>query len=405
MLGGAGAWLGLSYLGVISRDVRATADVVQVGDALGPGAKVRYAGLIVGRVHAVELTDDGPQVTLLVDRDQAAAIPAGATARVLPATAFGSEYVELVAPAAPSGAGLTAGAHLAADTSEETLALMDAFAESQRLLAAIDAEGLSRATGQLAAALDGRGESLGGFLERADRLVTAMNDDTELFYGTLSDATAASDVVTAILPAAADAGEHARTTADTVVQREGDLRTLIDATGRLVAAGDATVAHHSTALIDLLATTSGPLGVVADHPTEVQAILARVPGVLHNGATAIDESSIQMNGLIGLDPLDPYTARDCPRYGPLAGANCGGPVPAVFAPPEPTDPATVATITDLLRALDGGSATSEGAPGSSATPTDPSSPAAPTPPTSPDAATAPTSPLQQLLVTLLGGGR
>jgi len=375
---------------------------VQVGDALGPGAKVRYGGLIVGRVHAVELTDDGPQVTLLVDRDQAAAIPAGATARVLPATAFGSEYVELVAPAAPSGAGLTAGAHLAADTSEETLALMDAFAESQRLLAAIDAEGLSRATGQLAAALDGRGDSLGAFLERADRLVTAMNDDTDLFYGTLSDATAAADVATTILPAAAGAGEHARTTAETVVQREGDLRTLIDTTGQLVAAGDATVAHHSTALIDLLATTSGPLRVVADHPTEVQAILARVPGVLHNGATAIDESSIQMNGLIGLDPLDPYTARDCPRYGTLAGSNCGGPVPAVFAPPEPTDPATVATITDLLRALDGGSTSPEVAPGPSTSPADPASPAAPAAPVAPAASP---SPLQQLLVALLGGGR
>ena len=402
VLAAGGGWLGLTYLGVLSRDVRVTADLVAFGDALGPGAKVRYDGLIVGRVQSLDDSGDGPRATLLLDPDQADAIPEGSTARVLPSTAFGSEYVELVPPAATSGRPVADGSHLAADTSEETLALMASFEQAQRLLAAVDAEALSRATGSLAAALDGRGASLGGFVERADQLVTAMNDDADLFYGTLDDASAAADVLTGLLPAATGAAENARTTAATIVDRETDLATLIGTTGELVAVTDAAVARHTPVLVDLLATTAGPLEIFADHPAELQAILAGVPGVLHNGATAIDESSIQMNGLIGLDPLDPYTALDCPTYGTLQGSNCGGPVPLSMQPGAPADPETVASITDLLRTLDGEGTAPVPTPGTTPATSAPGSTAAPG--VGPAAPAAPLSPLQQLFMTLLGGG-
>ena len=399
VIGGGGAWLGLSYLGVVSRDVRVTAEVVSLGEALAPGAKVRYDGLVVGRVQAVELDDDGPVVTLLIDPDHAAAIPSGATARVLPNTAFGSEYVELVADAASltGESPLVAGAHLEADTSEDTLQLMASFAEAQKLLTAIDSEALSRATSDLAAALDGRGEKLGEFIERTDQLVTTVNDDAPVIYGTLAQASAAADVITALLPTTADAAEHARTTAATVVEREADLSTLIDSTGELVAAGDSLVVNHTPVLVSLLATTAGPLQVLADHPAELQAILAGAPRVLHNGGSSIDESSIQMNGLIGLDPLDPYTALDCPTYGTSKGDNCGGPVPISLQPAGPADPATVDVVSDLLRSLDGAGTTPTPVPGPTT-----GSPA--TPQSGTDQAPAGRSPLEQLLAALLGGG-
>jgi hypothetical protein len=31
-----------------------------------------------------------------------------------------------------------------------------------------------------------------------------------------------------------------------------------------------------------------------------------------------------MEGMVGVDPYDPYTSADCPRYGTFAGSNCGG---------------------------------------------------------------------------------
>lgn len=403
VLGGVGAWLGLSYLGVVSRDVRVTAEVAALGDALGPGAKVRFDGLIVGRVQNVEPGAERPVVTLLVDADHADVIPAGSTARVLPSTVFGSEYVELVPPSGDVAAAgtLTDGAVLAADTSEDTLGLMVALEEAQQLLRAVDVEGISRATGTLAAALDGNGSEVGAFIERADQLVTTVNDDAELWYATLADATAAAKVLTAVLPDATDAAENARTTASLLVERTDDIGTLVTATTDLAGTADAAVVRHTPAIVDLLATTAVPLGILADHPRELQAILSGAPGVLHNGATSIDGQSIQMNGLIGLDPLDPYTALDCPQYGPVRGGSCGGPVPASMLPQEPAEPGTVRDVQELLDRLQGGEPATTVEPGEP-TPAPgtagPSSPAAPAAP-----ATGPT-PLQ-LLLALVGGGR
>src|SRR5690242_12448002 len=106
VFGGAAAYLGLSYLGVVSRDVRVEATLPDLGDALGPGAKVRYHGIIVGRVVSVDRGSDGYRAEILVQKQHAETIPAGATARVLPSTLFGSEYVELL------GRGVSAGRHL-----------------------------------------------------------------------------------------------------------------------------------------------------------------------------------------------------------------------------------------------------------------------------------------------------
>lgn len=403
VLGGGAGFLGLSYLGVISSDVRVRAELLTLGDALGPGSKVRYDGLVVGRVHAVEATADGPVATLLVDADQADAIPADATARVLPATAFGSEYVEIVAPAGGGGDVLVSGTTLSADMSEHSIRLMDSFQKSQRLLRAIDVEGVSRATGVLAAAIDGRGDDVGRFIERADRLATSVNADSELLYGTLADLTAAGAVVDDLLPTTTRAAKNARTTARTLVERSDDLGRLIASTTALAGTIGTTVGHHGTAIDQLLDVTGGPIALFAAHTDSLASILSGAPRVLHNGATSIDGKSIQMNGLIGLDPLDPYTADDCPRYGDLMGANCGGEVPPELRRDDDVPPGLLSELQDLLGNL------SE--PGPDPTPAPPAG-AATTPttgtPTTPAPSASPGVPLldglQQLLHGLLGGG-
>jgi phospholipid/cholesterol/gamma-HCH transport system substrate-binding protein len=400
VLGGAGAQLGLTYLGFLGSDVRVEAELVSFGDALGPGAKVRYDGLIVGRVHSVESDGDGPVATLLVDAGQADAIPARSTARVLPATVFGSEYVEIVAPTRPGGDPISAGSRLAADRSEDTLRLMGSLEKSQELLRAVDVEGISRATGTLAAAIDGRGEALGEFIERADRLATTVNDDAALLYDTLTDLTRAGAVIESMLPAATRAAEHARTTGDTVVDRSDDIGALIGSTTTLAGTVGSTVRHHATAVEKLLATTDDPLRILAARTDSLAAVLAGAPGVLHNGARSVDGESIQMNGLIALDPLDPYTARDCPRYGSVAGSGCGGEMPAQQPTTGPAEPSAddVEDIQELLAGLDGTS----GKPLPSPTPT-PGATSAPIPGSPAPAAQAPTG-LQKLLLDLLGGG-
>ncbi len=85
---------------------------------LGPGAKVRYHGIIVGRVLRLSEHGTGYRLYLLVDDEHSRSIPSTATARILPSTVFGSEYVELLADKdAAADDHLVAGTVIAADRS------------------------------------------------------------------------------------------------------------------------------------------------------------------------------------------------------------------------------------------------------------------------------------------------
>ncbi len=324
VVGVTGLLLSASYLGIVSQDVRVEARLPDLGDTLGRGAKVRYHGIIVGYVVDLDRVSDGYSVEMLVENEHAGSIPASATARVLPSTLFGSEYVELLGDKGGSVEALESGDVIEADTSQKSLRLMESFDTAERLIDAVDVEQLTQATSTLAEALDGNGEAVGEFIERADRYVTTLDGDSELFFGTLAATAEALDTLADIEPDLVSAAEHARTTADTIVAKRSQIRRLMEGGTDLADRGTALLDEHGDALVDLTRTSAVPMSIFAEHGPNLRLILARVPNVLHNGATAIDESSIQMEGQIGLDPYDPYSSADCPRYGTLAGSNCTG---------------------------------------------------------------------------------
>ena len=89
---------GLSYLGKVGGGVRLTAFLPTSGDSLGPASNVKYHGLVVGRVITVSGNAKQSKAEVVLKPEQAERIPANVTARVLPSTIFGSEYVEASSP-------------------------------------------------------------------------------------------------------------------------------------------------------------------------------------------------------------------------------------------------------------------------------------------------------------------
>jgi hypothetical protein len=59
------------------------------------------------------------------------------------------------------------------------------------------------------------------------------------------------------------------------------------------------------------------------HPA-FETLLGKIPALLVNGARAVRNGRIQMEGVLAPQMLKPYDAQDCPRYGDLAGPNCPG---------------------------------------------------------------------------------
>lgn len=348
-----GQWLTLSYFGVWTSDTKVSVEVERIGDAIGPGAKVRYHGIIVGRVLRLSEHGEGYRLHLLVDDDHSKSIPANATARILPSTVFGSEYVELLADNDATGeAHLASGDVLAADRTEATLGLMKSFDEAERLISAVDAEDINRITGKLAPALAGNGDDIKAFLEQTDRVVTDFNRDLPTVWETLTLATEALGTIADVEPDLTSAMGHARTTSDTIVDQDKTIGSVLSGSTKVVDRADSLLTGVHDILLPFVQRLERLTGLAADNAPAVQQILANFAKTGTNGAAGVDDNAIQMIGTIGFDIPPAYTAADCTRYGPtLVASNCGNPVVAEASSKEMSDATGMDGLAEKITAM------------------------------------------------------
>ena len=322
---GAG-YLGLKYLGYVGNSVTITVRVTTLGDSLGIGSSVKYRGLRIGRVIKVsdKRSADGTYgVTAVLDPSEASEVPAAVKARVLPGSIFGAEYIDLETPttiiAAPS---VRNGDVISADTSAESVRVMNTLASAQRILAAIDPSTLDEALGQLATALDGKGATLHRFIAQASELLKqsrthepALFADLNLLSTNLQTSADLEPVlaqaIRAGLPTAAVISQNAKALA-------ASLRSGTTLTGNLAVFTNL----HGQQLVDFFAAVDPTYRAFVEGITPFTQILQGAPAVLDNGAGAIRNGAIQMNAFFKADVRNPYTAADCPRYGWLRGGNC-----------------------------------------------------------------------------------
>jgi virulence factor Mce-like protein len=242
------------------------------GNALPANADVKARGVIVGEVRDVEPTDDDAvSVTLGLDPDMAAQLPENTTARILPKTLFGERYVDLQVPIDDaSAATLSSGSTIYTDESGNAKELQELFDDLLPVLDAIPPQDLNVTLTSLSQALAGRGEQLGVTFDELDTIFRRFNDNMPELQGTLRGLSSFSQTYSEALPDVIDALDNFRTTNRTIVERQGDLRTLIATVG--VAATDTTafLRQNRTDLIDL-AVDSEPflVGLAKQSPTFV----------------------------------------------------------------------------------------------------------------------------------------
>ena len=330
-----GGVLALQTMGVLSSDVRVTAQLPTVGDTLGINSDVKYNGLRVGRVVAVdpgleadETGWDGPRAEVLVDPEHAELIPSVVRARVLPGTLFGNEYVDLVAAPKDRGAvHLADGDVVPADTSRATLRLMDTFSATQRLLAAVDPAQWDLALSQLADSLDGRGPELARMVRDGDAFLRRWNRDVHPQLRRDLDLLAHdADLFADVEPQLVNAIRDSRPLARTLVAHEEGTTTLLRGFRGLLDGEHGVTAFlraHGDETARMLDATAATLQAFADRHPAFELLLSKVPALLRNGARAVRNGRIQMEGVLATKFLEEYDGADCPRYRDLPG-RCGG---------------------------------------------------------------------------------
>ncbi|MFT4299567.1 MAG: MCE family protein [Aeromicrobium sp.] len=352
--------------GLFSKQVEIDAQLDDIGGALVAGNDVKMRGAIIGKVTSIEAKDGGVRLGLTLDPDEADRLPAGVTARVLPATVFGTSFVDLVPPENPHGK-FKAGAVIAQDETTETRELQDALDASYEILTAVEPSRLSATLGAFAEALDGRGNSLGQSLVTLDSYLTRLEPQLPQVQQDLRLLTTNLNTVSQVAPDLLDALENSFVTTQTIVERKSDLAAVLSGGDALVDEANSLFSNSQQSFIKAITQSAPIVETMYDKRAGFSQTFDSLVELATQGSAAVTNPDPNQPGGFLETNVDivandgertAYTGADCATFGPAeyqaVADNCG--TGAEASSTSSDDAALVAQIQSLLAQLESVSA-------------------------------------------------
>lgn len=312
----------LKLNGVFSDRVPVTAQLESAGGAIRSGVDVKMRGMVVGKVVSVEGDATQVRLGLELDKDQVDKIPGQVRARVLPASVFGTSYVDLVL----SGSGrepIRADATITQDTSATTLELQTALDSIDTLVDALGPAELATALHTLSTVLDGRGQELGealdtlnGYTTRFAPLIPRLRGDLRLLAVNL-------DAVARNAPELLDATDDALVSLGNLVDRREQLTTALDSGLTLMQEANRFLVGTERDFLDALSMSVTLVDTLYDERNGLRDTLTITGTTSAKLLSVLEDGYARVEGYVRVSGPGDYTRADCPRYGSLRGGNCG----------------------------------------------------------------------------------
>jgi len=202
----------------------------RAGLTLASGARVKFRGVDVGQVTSIDQAEPGARINVDLFDDQVRFVPEDVTAQIVPPTAFGAKYINLVAGVG-SGDAKPIAADARVQTTKVTTEFNDAFENLTKVMQVARPEAVNNALTASARVLDGRGTQLG-------ELVTGLEQYLGEFNPSLPELSQDLQATGPVL--------------DVYDRSADDLVTMLDNMG----ATSRTLTSRQSALGDLLTSTS-----------------------------------------------------------------------------------------------------------------------------------------------------
>lgn len=311
-----GALITLRSNGTFGSKPHITAEVANAGGSLRAGSDVKMNGAIVGKVKAIERARTGGGVTIDIEmsEDDIDAVPANAVARVLPATVFGTTFVDLVLYGKASGK-LKAGAVVKADSTQGTLELQQALDDIDRLVKALGPAELASAIGSAAEALDGRGNQIGQQVRAVNSYLDRLNPRMPQVREDLNDLASTTKLLDEIAPDLLSATDDVLVTLNTIVSQEAALTALLAGGTNLVTISRKFVSENEKNLVRFINGSAVLLDAVYDNRkagiSDAIAINVALGKVV---PTTVREGFVKTDGTIKLAVPPYYKSADRPTY-------------------------------------------------------------------------------------------
>jgi phospholipid/cholesterol/gamma-HCH transport system substrate-binding protein len=300
------------------------------GLLMEPGAAVKLNGVEIGSVATVTTDGDGARLSLHLNPDLVDRVPADVSANLVPATLFGSKYVELKpGPSTGSGQHLEAGAVI--DRAAVTVELDNTFDAVLRTLQAMPPSKLNAALTAVADSLRGNGKRAGDVLRELDGYLAGLDPHLPDLGRRLPQVTGVANDYREITDDLATAAGNLGKTSDTFVQRQAELGTFLHSLTDLGNSTSDFLEHNGDGLVTTLDTLRPTARLLARYSPVLPCFLG---GVVHNDQTiravmggpelggTHSNVHVTMSSLPGV-PAYQYP-RNLPKTGVDTGPDCHG---------------------------------------------------------------------------------
>ncbi|OBK74453.1 MCE family protein [Mycobacterium sp. 1274761.0] len=261
----------LSYTAAFTSTDKVTVTSPRAGLVMDRDAKVKYRGIQIGEVSAIDYAGDQAKLTLEIASSQMRYIPSNAPVRIASTTVFGAKSVEFVPPAKPSGSSLRPGAEVQAQAVQ--LEVNTLFQQLTDVLHKIDPIQLNGTLSAIAEGLRGHGDDLGALLAGLNYYLQQFNPKLPTLQRDLQKTATVANIYGDAGPDIARILDNAPTISDTLVDEQDNLnRTLLAATG-LANNGTATFEPAQNDYIAAINRLRAPLKVAGDYSPEFGCIL------------------------------------------------------------------------------------------------------------------------------------
>ncbi|PXW26107.1 UNVERIFIED_CONTAM: virulence factor Mce-like protein [Williamsia faeni] len=246
--------LGIAYLvfGVFRVDPTATKMTVRVNLSLSggllPKQDVTLRGVPVGKVQAVELSDDGVVAVAKIDGN--VRIPSVGEVRVAGLSPAGEQYLDF-RPTTDKGPYLTDGSVVKADQTSTPVPMADLLGDLDGMLAQIEPDKVESIIKELGVSPEGP-EKLESIITGGTFLISTLDSVLPQTVSLLNNSQVVLGTLKEMSPGLQDTSQNLAGSLNGIASMDKGFRTFIDQTPATLQAADSIIADNSPTMVQLL---------------------------------------------------------------------------------------------------------------------------------------------------------